>query len=198
MAVLLVASAIGTYLWLSTPAFDTEPLEELLDIFEEKTRSMHRGRFNYPLPNIENGRAEIDYLQDLGKLLRGPYVDCRQTGKDLQKRYSQYRESAGASIFRPAAWVQKRREGADFVQSTSHQIESAPFTLQRRVYVQPEDVNERYKILKEKSDKLDLVTRAPAAMRRLIDYAPKYAEECPEEAETLEAALFYYAVNKAD
>jgi hypothetical protein len=171
--------------------YDTQPILEIADIFEEKTRGIRQGRSNYPLPDREDGEIELSYLSEMTDLfMKATEANCFATERSIQAQARLHREQTRTSLFRWAANLQKRRSGADFVHRTSDQIGPGfSFSLNRRTV--PIDTDDRLEQLKETTAHIKQVERAPVVLRGFAEAAGRFADVCPDEKAVIDEALGY-------
>ena len=186
---------VGLTLWaLSGPAPQVLKLRALSDEYARLTAGYKPDRSAYPLPKLEKGQAELAYLQAVNQRLATAGGDCLAAERDLRRLFENNQAERRGSIFQPAAQVLARREGQDFVQSSSDSIRGgAGFSLRPRLREQ-KTVNPdlAIQLLKEKMALADLVEQAGRRLTESIEAVEQFASECPDELPVIDRVLGYF------
>ncbi len=187
----LAAALAGLLLLLNwhsnRPEYDPDQLIELREIFDQRTKPVRRGELAYDLPKPDVARRELTYLSDLASLLEQQPIDCLATEQALLERHAAYQEDARASMFKQAHQAWAKGQGQDFVHDLSDEVSFGRAFRSRPVT--PTDPDAKLALLKEKTDRVELVDAGLAALDRLARAAEAFGQACPLESGALHTAL---------
>lgn len=188
MAAILAGLLIFLNWHSNRPEYDPEQLTELRQIFEQQTKPLRRGQLGYDLPKPDVARRELAYLADLATLLeKAQPADCLATEEALLERHAAYLEGAHASIFKQAYQIWAKGQGQDFVHNLSNEISFGRGFRSRSAT--PTDWDQKLALLKEKTDRVELVDAGLAILDRLARAADAFGQACPLESGALHTAL---------